>query len=290
MFFWQMVASGLVNGAVYALMAAGLVVIYKASSVVNFAHGHVGALAAFVSFTFLNSLGVSWLVAFLAGIFASTFVSFLIEIGCVYPLRKQRPLTIVVQTMSVALILAGLMTLEWGSNPRLHPPIVTGTAFTIFGLSVALYQVVLVAATLATVAVLAVFFKYSTFGISMRAAAENPTVALLLGIDVRKVSIGSWALGGATGGMAAMFVAPQITLAPDAFTLVMVQSFMAIVLAGFTNFLGAVAGGFIIGISLNLFSGYVVTNMPSTFMLVLLLAVLLVRPHGLFGKAEATRL
>ena len=97
-------------------------------------------------------------------------------------------------------------------------------------------------------------------------------------------------IGGGLGGLAAILVAPQVSLTPDALSGIMVQGFAAVVLAGFTNLLGAVLGGFITGIALNLFSAYVVSDMPNTFLLVLLLLVLLVRPHGLFGRAEGLHL
>jgi branched-chain amino acid transport system permease protein len=290
MFFGQMVVSGLVSGAIYALMAVGLVVIYKASSVLNFGHGHISAVAAFVSFTLLTSYGASWPLAMLAGVVASMILSLITEFAVVRPFRGQRPLTIVVGTLGIALILAGFITLQWGPNPRLYPPAVTGNAFTITGLSITAAQALMVGVTLVTIFAIAAFFKFTSIGLSLRAAAENQTVATLLGIDLRLVSVVSWGLGGALGGLSAILIAPQVALTPDSLGSIMVQAFMAVVLAGFTNLLGAVVGGFITGVALNLFAGYVVSDMPNTFLLVMLLVVLLIRPHGIFGKAEVTRL
>ncbi len=290
MFFGQMILSGLVNGAVYALMAVGLVVIYKASSVLNFGHGHISAVAAFISFTLLTIHHTSWLVAALVGIAASIALSMLTELAVVRPFRGQRPLTIVVGTLGVALILTGFITLQWGPNPRLYPPILTGNAFSLMGLTVTAAQALMVGVMLSVIVLIAGFFKFTQIGLSMRAAAENPNVATLLGINLRLVSVASWALGGALGGLSSVLIAPQVSLTPDALSSIMIQAFMAVVLAGFTNLLGAVVGGFITGIALNLFAGYVISDMPNTFLMVLLLVVLLIRPHGLFGKAEAVQL
>lgn len=290
MFFGQMVVSGLVSGAIYALMAVGLVVIYKASSVLNFGHGHISAVAAFVSFTLMTSYGFGWPVALVVGVIVSMLLSLVTELAVVKPFRGQRPLTIVVGTLGIALILTGLITLEWGPNPRLYPPAVTGVAFSIFGLSITAAQTLMVGVTLAVIFAIAAFFKFTKIGLSMRAAAENQTVATLLGIDLKLVSVVSWGLGGALGGLSAILIAPQVTLTPDSLGSIMVQAFMAVVLAGFTNLLGAVVGGFVTGVALNLFAGYVVSDMPNTFLLVMLLVVLLIRPHGLFGNAEVTRL
>jgi branched-chain amino acid transport system permease protein len=290
MFFGQMVVSGLVTGAIYALIAVGLVVIYKASSVLNFGYGQISAVAAFVSFSLLTSHGASWPVAMVVGMSMSTILSLATEFAVVRPFRGQRPLTIVVGTFAVALILAGLITLEWGADPRLYPPMITGNAFSVAGLSVTAAQTLLVVVTLGVIFLIAGFFKFTRIGLSMRAAAENQTVATLLGINLHVVSIVSWGVAGALGGLAAVLIAPQVILTPDSIGTIMVQAFMAVVLAGFTNLLGAVVGGFITGVALNLFAGYVVSDMPNTFLLLMLLAVLLVRPHGIFGKAEVMRL
>jgi len=290
MFFVQMTVAGLVSGAIYALMAVGLVCIYKASHVLNFGHGHISALAAFTSLTLLTSYGVGWPVAAVVGIFVSMALSLLTELVVVRPFRGQRPLTIVVGTLGVALILSGLITLQWGPYPRLYPPALTGTAFTVAGFSVAASQALLLVVTLVVIVAIALLFKFTRIGLSMRAGAESQTVATLLGIDLKLVSVLSWGLGGALGGLSAILIAPQVSLLPDSFGSIMVQAFMAVVLAGFTNLLGAVIGGFITGVALNLFAGYVVSDMPHTFLLVMLLVILLIRPHGIFGKPEATRL
>lgn len=290
MFFGQMVVSGLVSGAIYALMAVGLVVIYKTSRVLNFGHGHISAVAAFVSFTLLTSSGFHWPLALAIGVIASMILSLVTELAVVKPFRGQRPLTIVVGTLGIALILTGFITLQWGPNPRLYPPAVTGVAFSIFGLSVTAAQALMVGVTLAIIVTIAAFFRFTQIGLSMRAAAESQTVATLLGVNLKLISVVSWGLGGALGGLAAVLIAPQVALTPDSLSSIMVQAFMAVVLAGFTNLLGAVVGGFITGVAINLFAGYVVSDMPNTFLLVMLLVVLLIRPHGLFGNAEVTRL
>lgn len=290
MFLLQLIVSGFVSGAIYALMAVGLVVIYKASHVLNFGHGHISALAAFVSLTLLSSYGVGWPLAALAGILVSILLSLLTELMVVRPFRGERPLTIVVGTLGVTLILSGLITLAWGPYPRLYPPIMSGTAFSLSGFTVTASQAILLAVTLIVIVAIALLFKFTRIGLSMRAAAGSQSVATLLGIDLKLVSVLSWGLGGALGGLSAIMIAPQVSLTPDSFGSIMVQAFMAVVLAGFTNLLGAVIGGLITGVALNLFAGYVVSDMPQTFLLFMLLVVLMIRPNGIFGKSEVTRL
>lgn len=288
--FIQLIVAGIVSGAIYALIAVGLVVIYKASNVLNFAHGYISGLAAFVSFTLLTSHAWPAWLALPCGVIVSALLGLATEALVVRPLRNERPLTIIIATLGVALMLSGAISARWGPSAKLYPPFLAGAAFVVSGLAVSKAQLVMAGLTVAIIALVTAFFRYTRIGIAMRAASESPTIAALLGINLRIVSMFSWGLGGLLGGLSAVLVAPQVTLTPDAINGVMIQSFAAVVLAGFTNIPGAVIGGLITGVSLNLFAGYVVSNMPNTFLLVLLLVVLMLRPHGLFGRSEGVRL
>jgi branched-chain amino acid transport system permease protein len=290
MFVGQLIVSGLVSGAIYALIAVGLVVIYKASHVLNFAHGHVSAVAAFVAFSLLVEKEMAVPIAIFIAIAVSIFVALLMERTIIAPLAEERPLTLVVATLSVSMIISGSLILIWGPSAKEFPPLIQGRLFTIFGIAVSNAQGLMVATTILIVLLLWAFFKFTTIGIAMRAASENRTIASLLGVNLRLVSFVSWGIGGALGAVAAILIAPQISLTPDQLTTVVIQGFLAVVLAGFTNIAAAVIGGFLTGVSLNLFAGLVVSDMPSIFLLGLILVILLIRPHGLFGKSETVRL
>jgi branched-chain amino acid transport system permease protein len=290
MFVGQLIIAGIVSGAIYALIAVGLVVIYKSSHVLNFAHGHVSAVAAFVAFSLLVDKEMAIPIAIFIAIAVSIFVSLLMERTVIAPLAEERPLTLVVATLAVSMIISGCLILIWGPSPKEFPPLIQGRLFTASGITVSKAQGLMVATTLVVVGMLWAFFKFASIGIAMRAASENRTIASLLGVNLRVVSFVSWGIGGALGAIAAVLVAPQLSLTPDQLTTVVIQGFLAVVLAGFTNIGAAVVGGFITGVSLNLFSGLVVSDMPSIFLLGLILVVLLIRPHGLFGKSETVRL
>jgi branched-chain amino acid transport system permease protein len=290
MFVGQLIVSGIVSGAIYALIAVGLVVIYKASHVLNFAHGHISAVAAFVAFSLLTTKGMASPFAIPLAICVSILISLIMEWLVIAPLADERPLTLVVATLAVSMILSGVMILVWGPSPKEFPALVQGHLFTVSGITVSSAQGIMMAVTLVFVTALWAFFRFSSMGISMRAASENRIIASLLGVNLRLVSCVSWGIGGALGAVAAILIAPQISLTPDQLTIVVIQGFLAVVLAGFTNIGAAVVGGFITGVGLNLFSGLVVSDMPSIFLLALILIVLLIRPHGLFGTKETVRL
>ena len=283
----SLIVSGFVSGSIYVLITVGLVVIYRSSRVINFAHGYVASVAAFVGLGVITrGEQTSVWIALPIAVLAAVLVSLLVEMLVITPLRDEPPLIPVVATLGVSLILSGLLQFAVGQGIHVMPPLVEGQAFTIFGYTLSWQQVIIVATTFTCVALLAVFLTFTVYGTGMRAVSENRSVSSLLGINLRQVSFLSWGLGGALAGLAAFLIAPETALTPDAFTAILLHSFVAVVLAGFTSILGAIAGGYLAGISINLFAGYVTGGLQETFLLCLLLVVLLSRPHGLFGKPE----
>jgi len=285
-----LVIAGTVTGSIYSLVAVGLVIIYRATNVLNFAHGFLVALAAFLTLEIAQHAAIAVAVAAIPAILIVVVLGLAIERFIVRPISGERPLTIVVATLGVSLILEGIITRQWGSVFEAFPPLISGTAFQLSGFFVSWNQVLVVSVSLCLILLLALFFQVSNLGLSMRATSENKTVAKLLGINPNLVSATSWGLAACVGGIAAIFAAPQVSLSPDAFNTLMIQGFVAVVLAGFTSVSGAIVGGYLSGIGLNLFAGYVTSQTPETFLFVLLLLVLMVRPNGLFGKAQHVHL
>ena len=286
----QLLISGVITGSVYAVVAIGLIVVYRASSVLNFAHGQVAALAAFFSYMLFVEHGLPMAAVVVLALAVTTTAGVVIEGVVIRPLRKERPLNLVVATLGVGLIIEGIADEVWGQAVHVAPAVVSGPAFRVAGITVSRAQLVMVVGAAIIVVAVGLFFRYVRFGLSMRAVGENATVASLLGVSQRAVSVASWAMGGLLGGAAALLIGPEVPLTPDALTSVMIQGFSALVIAGFTSVGGAIVGGLLAGIGLNLFAGYVTPALPNVFLLVLLLVVLLVRPSGLFGKREDVRL
>jgi len=285
-----LVIAGTVTGSIYSLVAVGLVIIYRATNVLNFAHGFLVALAAFLTLEIAQHAAIAVALAAIPAILIVVVLGLAIERFIVRPISGERPLTIVVATLGVSLILEGIITRQWGAATEAFPPLISGTAFQLSGVFVSWNQVLVVSVSLCLILLLGLFFQVSNLGLSMRATSENKTVARLLGINPNLVSATSWGLAACVGGIAAIFAAPQVSLAPDAFNTLMIQGFVAVVLAGFTSVSGAIVGGYLSGIGLNVFAGYVTSQAPETFLFVLLLLVLMVRPNGLFGKAQHVHL
>jgi branched-chain amino acid transport system permease protein len=289
-FIGPLIVAGIVTGCIYALLATGLVVVYRSTNVLNFAYGYIVAVPAFVAQGIARSANIPILLAAVPAILIGIALGLTVERLVVRPLSGERPLVIVVATLGVALVLQGIITRIWGGNPTEFPTLVNGAAFRIAGFTVSLDQLLLVTVSVAVILAVAAFFQFSGTGLAMRASSNNREVALLVGVDPNRVSLVSWAIAATIGGIAAVLVSPQVSLAPDAFNTLMIQGFVSVVLAGFSSIAGAVVGGLICGVGLNIFMGYVTTTIPNTALFVLLLAVLLLRPNGLVGKAQSVRL
>jgi branched-chain amino acid transport system permease protein len=283
----QLIIAGLVTGSVYALVASGLVVIYRASGVLNFAQGTMAAVAAFLVLSLsVQSSTLPLGLAALVAVIAAVALAVVVEVVVVWPLRQAPPLTGIVATLGVSLILGGAIQMIWGPSVKLVPPLLDGVSFSLASYNVSWQKLLIVVASLAAVGIVSLVLNRTTFGIAMRASNENAPVSALLGINLRLTSLASWAMAGALAGTGAVLVSPEISLTPDVFEAILIQSFVAFVLAGFTSIVGAVVGGYLVGISTNLFAGYVAQDMRQTFLLGLILLVLLVKPAGLFGRHE----
>lgn len=283
----QLIIAGLVTGSVYALVASGLVVVYRASGVLNFAQGTMAAVAAFLVLSLsVQSSTLPLGLAALVAVIAATALAAVVEVVVIWPLRQAPPLTGIVATLGVSLILGGAIQMIWGPSVKLVPPLLDGVSFSIASYNVSWQKLLIVVASLATVGIVSLVLNRTTFGIAMRAANENASVSALLGINLRLTSLASWAMAGALAGTGAVLVSSEISLTPDVFETILILSFVAFVLAGFTSIVGAVVGGYLVGISTNLFAGYVAQDLRQTFLLGLVLVVLLVKPAGLFGRHE----
>ncbi len=190
----------LVTGSIYSLVAVGLVIIYRATNVLNFAHGFLVALAAFLTLEIAQHAAISVALAAIPAILIVVVLGLVIERFIVRPISGERPLTIVVATLGVSLILEGFITRQWGSVTEAFPPLISGTAFQLSGFYVSWNQVLVVSVSLCLILLLALFFQVSSLGLSMRATSENKTVAKLLGINPNLVSATSWGLAACVGG------------------------------------------------------------------------------------------
>jgi branched-chain amino acid transport system permease protein len=286
--FIQQVFAGLASGGVYASLALALVMIYQATHHVNFAQGEMAMFSTFVAWSLIQA-GMPYWAAFFVTVALSFAVSAVIEFTVIRPLHQAPELSVVVVFVGLLVIFHSLAGWVFGTTMREFPSPFARDAW--YGSSyMSPHQVGTMFIALCIVAALFSFFKFTTVGLRMRAAAQNPGSAKLLGVNVGHMLMLGWGLAGAIGAISGMMVAPIVFLDPSMMSGVLIYAFAGALLGGIDNPIGAIVGGFLVGVLENLAGTYVVgTEFKLSVALVLIIGVLVVRPAGLFGRQVVQR-
>jgi branched-chain amino acid transport system permease protein len=287
-YFIQLLVSGIAVGLVYGFIGMGFAMIYRATGVVNFAQGELMMLVAYVAFTLAGTFNLGFWPLLLASGAVSVAIGLLVEVLLIRPMLGQPVFSTVMVTIGLAVIIRSLVVLIWGADPM---PLATGLATAPIRVGPAgVYPAQLHALGImaAVVAGLWVFFRYSRVGIAMRATANQQTVALLMGINVKRIFALSWALSAGLAAIAGVLVGVIYDLEPGMW-LTGLRSFPAVILGGLDSVFGAALGGILIGVVENMSEGYIGRGMKEIAGFLLILIVLMVRPYGLFGKPDIER-
>jgi branched-chain amino acid transport system permease protein len=285
--FLQQVFSGLAAGAIYASVALALVMIYRSTDLVNFAQGEMAMFSTYIAWTLVNA-GLPFWVAFVITLIVSFIGGMVIERVIIRPVENAPVLAAVVVTIALLLIfnsLAGWIYTytvrdfpsPFPDRPLLHALLTTR-------------DLGVIAVTLIMLLLLFVFFRFTSIGLAMRAAAQNPASARLCGIPVGRMLAIGWGLAAAIGATAGIMVAPVLFLDPNMMGGVLLYAFAGALLGGITSPVGAVVGGLIVGVTENLVGAYLIASqLKLTVALALIILVLVFRPNGLFGTAIVRR-
>jgi branched-chain amino acid transport system permease protein len=289
--FVQQVVSGLATGGIYGSLALALVMIYQATDVVNYAQGEMAMFSTYLAWTMINA-GLPYWVAFFATLAIAFVGGLVIERVVIRPVEDAPILTIVIVCIGLLVILNSLAGWIYSYIQKPFPspfparPIVIGHV--VFGA----HDLGAIGVTLVVLLFLYVFFRYTTLGLAMRAAAQNPTGSRLCGIRVGWMLGVGWGLAALVGAVGGMMVAPVVFLDPNMMGGILIYAFASATLGGFTSPGGAVLGGLIVGVIENLVGTYVSfigTELKLTVALAMILIVLVVKPSGLFGRATVRR-
>lgn len=287
--FVQYVLGSVGFGGIYALAALGLVLIFKTSGVVNFAFGALATLCTMILWTVINQIGVPLALAWIIAVVAALVVGGLCERLLLERVRNAPITTQIVLTLGLLLFIQGISGLIWGFTPKGIPQVVRGRSLGGGGYFIARNDVFIVALTVFVAVVMALVFQRTRVGLGMRAVAADRETASLMGVPVRRYVLASWSIGVMITSLSAFLVAPTVSLSPSMMENIAVFAFAAAVLGGFGSLVGAVIGGFLIGVVGNLIAGYLSTNYQLTLVFVLIVVVLYIRPNGLFGRAQVVR-
>ena len=290
--FMQQVVAGLASGSIYASLALALVLIHRATGVINFAQGEMATLSTYVAWALITNHGWSYWPAFVATLAISFFGGAVVHQAVIRPNEKGSVLRVVIVTIGLLLFINGLIILIWGGEIKaMESPFPTRT-IEIAGVAISIQDIGTIAVVLATVVALWLLFQYTKVGLAMRAAAVNPAEARLVGVRVTWMLTFGWGLAAVLGAVAGLLAAPSLFLDPNLMAALLIYAFAAAVLGGIDSPIGAVVGGLILGVGLNLIGTYVDfvgADLRLPVALAVILVVLLVKPSGLFGHTEVKR-
>lgn len=282
------ILSGIATGGIYASVALALVMIYQATHHVNFAQGEMATLSTYIAYTMVTA-GWSYWVAFIVTVIISFVIGVVIERVLMRPMENAPVLASVGIFIGLLLIVNAITGWIWDFTIKTFPsPFYSSTP--LLGGFLSGHELGSTVVTLIVLLGVYLFFRHTSLGLAMRAAAYNPVSSRLVGVRVGWMLALGWGLAASIGAIAGMMIAPIVFLDPNMMAGVLLYAFAGALLGGIENPLGAVVGGFAVGVIENLGGAYVVgTELKLSLALVIIVAVLMVKPTGLFGRVVMSR-
>jgi len=286
----QYLFTGVTVGSIYAMVAVGFNIIYNVTEIINFAQGEFVMLGGLIMVFFTATAKLPLPLAFVLTVAAVTGVGVLMERFTINPLKNASVLTMIIVTIAVSILFKGIAMFIWGKDPYIFPPFSGSKPLFVFGAAIQTQTLWVLFMTAVMVVLMTIFFKKTRYGKAMLACADNPEAARLVGIKVNIMILISFALSAAIGAVAGAVITPISLMEYDRGALLALKGFGAAVLGGLGSFYGAVVAGVFLGIVESMCAGLVSSGYKDAVALILLLLVLYVRPSGLFGNVEVSKI
>ena len=285
--FAQQTVAGLAQGAVFGSLALALVLIYRATEVINFAQGEMAMASVYVAYQLIQ-WGFSYWEAFFTTLAIAFVVGMVVQAVVIRPVQHKSVIAVVIVTVGLFILIDGLVTWKWGADIKFMPSPFGPAVYHAGGVSFARQDIGTLLVSILSVVLLWLLFQFTKLGLGMRAAALRPAAASLVGVRVDRMLAVGWGLAAVLGAVAGLMTEPaQFVLQPTLMQPILLYAFAAAVLGGLESPAGAVVGGLALGVFLNLVGQYVhfvTSELRLPFAFAVLLAVLLVKPSGLFGR------
>jgi branched-chain amino acid transport system permease protein len=289
--FAQQVVSGLAAGSIYSSLALALVLIYRATDIVNFAQGEMATFTTFVAWSLMNN-GFSYWPAFALTLVIAFLGGAAVERTLIRPVEQRPLIVIVIVTIGLLILINGLTGWIWDPQVKSFDSPFPNETVEVGGVVLSIVDLGTLGVVFATFFCVWVFFRFTTLGLAMRAVANNPESSRLVGVRVGWMLALGWGLAAVLGAVAGMMAAPVAFLDPNMMLVILIYAFAAAVLGGIDSPVGAVVGGLLLGVIINLLGRYVDfvgSDLRLPAALVVLLVVLMIRPAGLFGHPVVRR-
>ncbi|HOJ51394.1 MAG TPA: branched-chain amino acid ABC transporter permease [Syntrophales bacterium] len=289
-FFSQLMINGLSLGFLYGISAMGFVMIYKSSSVLNFAHGELLALGAYIFLALMVWLGIPAIPAFIITLLLCFSFGFLVERVFLRPLIGEPLIFVIMLTIGLASMMKGAILLIWGGNLYTYPDFIPRhLTLNLAGMNVQPVYNMSFLLGIGFLILFGIFFKYSSQGIFMRSVADNQRAALSLGVNVRRIFALSWAIAALVAGMSGIVLGVINGINVHELSAIGLKVFPVVILGGLDSIAGAIVGGIIIGVLESFTGGYLSPSLRDVVPYIILVGILMIKPYGLFGQVEIER-
>ena len=289
--FLQLTLTGLTNGSIYALVALGFVLIYKASDVINFAQGDFLLVGAYITYGVIVQVGMPWSVGVLVAIIVGVILGIVVERFVLRPMIGEPIISVIMVTIGLSSLIRAVITAFWGTLGRQFPSFLPSNPVHIAGAVVPADRLIAMGLVAVLLVIFTVFFRFSKEGIAMRATADDQQAALSMGISVQKIFAMAWSIAAVTAVLAGVIVANITELSFFAISAIGLQVFPGVILGGLDSIPGAIVGGIIIGLLQAYTAGYTPSQLALSTIIpfIVLIIILMVKPYGLFGEERIER-
>lgn len=285
----QLLFTGIGIGSIYAMVALGFVLLIRSANVVNFAQGEFSMLGAYAMVILLTGFGINYAVSLVLAILLMAVFGVVFASITYWPLRDRGQIPVIISTIGATILLSNLILATYGPSPEVLPGLFDGAGFLVGNVFMDSQYLTIIAVTALLVSLQYLIFEKTMVGKKLQATSQDKEMASLLGIPVIAMIFGTFAYSAALGGLAGILVAPILFVSVGIGPLIALKAFAANIIGGFGSIPGAIFGGLIIGIVETLGAAYISVPYKDAFAFLMLLAVLLVRPQGLFGERIAEK-
>jgi len=286
----QFIIAGITIGSIYAMVAIGFNIVYNVTQIINFAQGEFVVLGGLVMFSFHVTLQVPAFFAALLTIGLVMILGLVLDRFAIRPIKKPNVLTLITATIAASFIFKGGAMLLWGKDFYDVPAFSGREPINFFGAVIQPQSLWIIGVLIVTVVVLTLFFEKSIIGKAMIACSNHADAASLLGINVKRMILISFAISAAIGALAGLVITPMSLMDYDRGAMMAVKGFGAVILGGLGSFPGAILGGMILGLIEALGAGFISSGYKDAFALIVLLIALIFKPGGILGNMEANKL
>jgi branched-chain amino acid transport system permease protein len=286
----NLIVGGLAAGCLYAMVGIAIVIVLNITDVANFAQGEMAMVTTFVAYWLLDSIGLSWWQAVPVAILFGLVQGIVIQVVVIRPLIGSPVLSAIIATLGLNIVLNSLAGMIWGHQTYTFPsPFAFSAPFMVGSVPVPVDSVVNIAAGLAIVIGMTLFLRFTWIGLGLRAASQNPSVARLMGVSISRSSAIAWGLGGLVGGISGILVAPSLFLDTNLMGALLIKAFAGGVLGGLNSLIGVFLGCLALGVAENLAGAYVSPAFGEAITFIIIIAVLIVRPEGIFSRVRVRK-